>query len=356
MTYQAKEILQALTHVDDPDLNKDIVTLGMVRNINIVDHHISFDLVLTTPACPMKDMLENACRNAIKHFLPGEPDVRINVTSEVKNNLAKTGALSGVKNIIAVASGKGGVGKSTVSLSLALTLSRAGAKVGLLDADIYGPSQPILTGTESYVPESKEEAGKSILQAAEVEGLKVFSIGYLVKQSDPIAWRGPMLSSALRQFIQDVNWGDLDYLIVDLPPGTGDIQITLCQAVDVTGVVLVTTPQKIAVADARRALQMFRMQGMMVPVLGVVENMAWFETPQLPGQAFYIFGKGGGEALATEANVPYLGSIPLMENLSSDEKQGNILFDNPTMPYFAKVAGEMVRSLAIQLNRGSAQN
>lgn len=348
MTYQPKEILQALTHVDDPDLKKDIVTLGMVRNINIVEHHISFDLVLTTPACPMKDMLENACRNAIKHFLPGNPDVHINVTSEVKNNLAKTGALSGVKNIIAVASGKGGVGKSTVSLSLALTLARSGAQVGLLDADIYGPSQPILTGTEAYVPESKESEGKSILQAAEVEGIKVFSIGYLVKKTDPIAWRGPMLSSALRQFIQDVNWGNLDYLIVDLPPGTGDIQITLCQAVNVTGVVLVTTPQKIAVADARRAMEMFKMQGMQVPILGVIENMAWFETPLVPQHPFYIFGKGGGEALASETQVPFLGGIPLMENLSSDEKEGNILFDNPTMPYFARVAGEMVRSLAVQ--------
>ena len=347
MNITPKEILQALSHVDDPDLKKDIVTLGMVRNINIIENKVSFDLVLTTPACPMKEMLENACRNSLKHFISQDLNIHVNVTSEVKNNTAMQGALSKVKNIIAVASGKGGVGKSTVSLSLAKMLSNSGAKVGLMDADIYGPSQPILTGTESYQPDSVEVEGKSIMKAAEVDGIKVFSIGYLVKSNEPVAWRGPMLSSAIRQFVQDVNWGELDYLIIDLPPGTGDVQITLCQAVKITGAVVVTTPQKIAVADARRALQMFRMQGLNVPVLGIVENMAWFETQELPGKQFYIFGKGGAQTLAEESGVPLLGSVPIFEDLSSDKHQGNILQNNPALSYFNDIAGNLVRSLAI---------
>jgi ATP-binding protein involved in chromosome partitioning len=352
MNFSNKQILQALSHVDDPDLKKDIVTLGMVRNIDIQENSVEFDLVLTTPACPMKEVLENACITSIKHFLSKDLKVKVNIKSEVKNNSAMQGALSKVKNIIAIASGKGGVGKSTVATTLAKILAKSGAKVGLMDADIYGPSQPILTGTDAYQPESVSVDGKNLMIPADVDGVKVFSIGYLVKDSDPIVWRGPMLSSAIRQFVQDVHWGELDYLIVDLPPGTGDVQITLSQAIKITGAVIVTTPQRVAVADARRALQMFKMQGLNVPILGVVENMSWFETQDVPGKQYFIFGKGGAQGLAFETNTPFLGTVPLFENLPGNEK-GNIWENNPALNYFSEIAGNLVRSIAIQSHSNS---
>jgi ATP-binding protein involved in chromosome partitioning len=358
MTITPKQILQALSHVDDPDLHKDLVSLGMIRNIQIDGLQLAFDLVLTTPACPMKEMLERACITAIHHFISAQAQVTVNIKSEVRNNNALNSALSNVKNVIAIASGKGGVGKSTVAVSLAKILSLSGAKVGLLDADIYGPSQAILTGTTGYKPDSvASNDGRNLMTPADVDGVKVFSIGYLVQDKDPIAWRGPMLSSAIKQFVQDVKWGELDYLLVDMPPGTGDVQITLSQAITLTGAIIVTTPQEIAVADARRALNMFRMKGLEVPVLGIIENMAWFQTPQLPDQKFYIFGQNGGTLLSQELNVPYLGAIPLFENLPGPiEAKGNIWNQNPSIPFLSDIAGNMVRQLAVISAKPTPQN
>lgn len=346
-----KDILQALTHVEDPDFKKDVVSLGMIRNIRISGNQVAFDFVLTTPACPMKDMLENAARNALLHMVSQDLNIEINMTSEVKSNRVIDSSLSHVKNVIAVASGKGGVGKSTVAATLARILAQSGAQVGLMDADIYGPSQPILTGTQGYKPQSKQEGEKNLMEPAIVEGVKVFSIGYLVENADPIAWRGPMLSSAIKQFIQDVAWGTIDYLIIDLPPGTGDVQITLSQALKLTGAVVVTTPQNIALADARRAIHMFQLPGLSVPILGVIENMAWFQTPDVPNKAYYIFGKEGGKKLAEETQVPFLGEIPLFEDLPGSEQNGSIWHNNTSTPFFYKIVGNLVRSIAQNANQ-----
>ncbi len=355
MEINHKEILKALSHVDDPDLKKDIVTLGMVRNVDFTEKSVGFDLVLTTPACPMKEMLEKACITAIQHFISKDLEVKVNVISEVKNSVFMQGALRNIKNVIAVASGKGGVGKSTVSVNLAQVLAQSGAKVGLLDADIYGPSQAILTNTQEFIPGAVPSEGRTDLMAtASSFGLKIFSIGYLVKPTDPIVWRGPMLSSAIKQFVQDVDWGELDYLIIDLPPGTGDIQLTLSQAVSLSGVVIVTTPQELAVADARRALQMFKMPSLNIPVLGVIENMSWFQTPELPDKKFYLFGKGGGLLLSSESQVPFLGSIPMIENYSNTSSS-ELLPSSPAFKFFVEIAGSLVRSLAMNSSSNNNQ-
>ncbi len=348
MNITPKQILKALAYVDDPDLKKDIVTLGMVRNIHIEEGSISFDLVLTTPACPMKDMLKSACITSIHHFIDQGLQVNVNVTAEVKGTGGKGVYLQGVKNIIAIASGKGGVGKSNIAYTIAKVLSQSGASVGLMDADIYGPSQALLTGTADYKPESISVDGHNRMIPAEVDGVKVFSIAYLVGKSDPIAWRGPMLSSAIKQFMQDVEWGNLDYLIVDMPPGTGDVQITLAQSLALTGVVMVTTPQDIAVSDARRALMMFKMQGLQIPILGIIENMSWFETPDVPSKKYFIFGKKGGQLLSEETQTPFLGSIPIVEDLTgpSDNRDDSNTSHSLIYKNVLHITGQMVREIA----------
>ena len=355
MSISPKEILQALSHVEDPDFKKDIVTLGMVRNIEINKNDISFDLVLTTPACPLKEVLRNACVNAIKHFLSKEANVNVNVTSEVKNLANLTGSLTKVKNIIAVGSGKGGVGKSLVSLGLANFFAASGAKVGLMDADIYGPSQPKLTGTTGHALASVRKGEKEYIQPAEIGNLKILSIGYMVKPDEPIVWRGPMLSSAIRQFVNDIEWGELDYLIIDLPPGTGDVQLSLSQILKLTGAVIVTTPQEIAMDDAVRALQMFKMPAINVPVLGIVENMSWFETKELLGRKFEIFGKGAGEKLSNTFGVPFLGNLPLEYELSKSADNGELLNNPHFVNLFSDIAGNLVRSIAQNMNATATQ-
>ena len=241
-------ILSALSQVEDPDLKKDLVTLGMIEKLEITDKVVSFDLILTTPACPMKDMLVNACKTAIKYMVDQEAIINIRVDSRVSQNVRPNNVLPNVKHVIAVASGKGGVGKSTLSATLALGLSHLGAKVGLLDADIYGPSVPTLFNVH-VSPQMIEVDGKQRMLPVESHGLKLLSIGFMTAPGQAVVWRGPMISSAFKQFIHDVEWGDLDYLIVDLPPGTGDVQITLAQQAPLTGVVVVTTPQEMALAD-----------------------------------------------------------------------------------------------------------
>jgi len=339
-------VLKALSHVEDPDLHKDLVTLGMIEDIVIEGNKLSFSVYLTTPACPMKDMLENACRNAISHFISADIEVKILMTSRVSSNKKTTDILPNVRNIIAVGSGKGGVGKSTVSAGLAVVLSQSGAKVGLLDADIYGPSIPILFGVQGATIEMEVVDGKELMKPVMAGDIKIFSIGFLSKPDEPIVWRGPMVSSALKQFINGVNWGELDYLIVDLPPGTGDVQLTLVQNTPISGAVIVTTPQKLAVADAIKACAMFTMPAVNVPILGIVENMAFFEPEDQEGKRYHIFGSGGAEKLAVQFGTQLLGSLPIKPDLVQDGDEGKIL-NAKNVKFFTEIAGQLVRHLAI---------
>ncbi len=345
----SEQVLTALSHVQDPDLQKDLVTLNMIRDIAIDGQKVSFSVVLTTPACPLKDLIHNACVNAIQHFIAKDIRVEINMTANVNTQRNGASVLPQVKNIIAVASGKGGVGKSTVAANLALALSAEGAKVGLLDADIYGPSVPTLFGCQNQVPDSKEVKGKSIMLPITKYGIKLLSIGFMVKQDQAVVWRGPMISSAMRQFVNDVEWGELDYLIIDLPPGTGDIHLTMAQIVPVTGVVMVTTPQEVALADARKAISMFSIQGITLPVLGVVENMAYFVPPDDETKKYYIFGKDGGKQLAQQNGVAFLGEIPIVQTIREAGDEGIPIQqkDAPTAQAFTRFAELTAQQIAI---------
>jgi ATP-binding protein involved in chromosome partitioning len=261
-----EDILKALSFVDDPDLNKDLVTLNMIKNLHLGANNVSFDLVLTTPACPLKDAIENACRTAITTMVSKDLEVAINVTSKVQESLKERTVFNGVKNIIAIASGKGGVGKSTVAIHVAKTLQDSGASVGLLDADIHGPSIPVLLQIEDEKP--KMDGDKML--PVEAGGIKVMSIGFLVDKSQAIVWRGPMLSKAINQFSADVAWGNLDYLIVDLPPGTGDVHLSILQQIPLSGIAVVTTPEEVAVADSRKAIDMFNNPHLKKEIFGVI--------------------------------------------------------------------------------------
>lgn len=347
-----EQVLHALSYVDDPDLKKDLVTLNMIQNIEILPNKIKFDVVLTTPACPLKDHIEHACRNAIAHFVNKDIEVDINMTAKVKS--AGDNQLKGVKNIVLVSSGKGGVGKSTVSANLALALSETGAKVGLLDADIYGPSLPIMFGLESAKPETtKNEQGQTKILPIEKFGLKLLSIGFFTDPSQPIPWRGPMATSAIKQLFNDTDWGDLDYLVVDMPPGTGDIHITVAQGYPISGSVIVTTPQNVAVTDAVKGIAMYKMEGINIPVLGVVENMAYFVPAELPDNKYYIFGKGGGKRLAEENDIPFLGEIPLVKSIADAGDNGfPVILDREDISanYFSEVAQKVAQELSIIAN------
>lgn len=316
-------ILQALSNVQEPDLGKDLVTLNMVKDISIDGNKVSFTIVLTTPACPMKDMMQRASENAIKLLVNKEAIVQVNFTANTSSvRKDDTKVLSGVKNIIAVVSGKGGVGKSTVSANLALALAEGGASVGLMDADIYGPSVPIMFGVRGERPLMKDVNGKGMIVPLNKYGIKLMSIGLLVDEKNAVVWRGPMASSAIRQFVTDVEWGELDYLVIDMPPGTGDIHLTLMQTVPVTGVVIVTTPQKVALADAKKGIAMFSQAQINVPIIGLVENMAYFTPEELPNNKYFLFGKEGGKNLAEEYDLSFLGQIPLVQTIREGGDEG----------------------------------
>jgi ATP-binding protein involved in chromosome partitioning len=356
MNISVEQVLAALKNVEDPDLKKDLVTLNMIKELTIQDKKINFTLELTTPACPMKDMLKNACLNAIKYFVDKEAEVSINITSRVtKPN--DTTQLKAIKNIILVSSGKGGVGKSTVASNLAVTLAADGAKVGLIDADIYGPSVPTMFGLVGAKPSAREtEDGKTLILPIEKFGIKLLSLGFFADPDQPVPWRGPMASNAIKQLFNDAEWGELDYLIVDLPPGTGDIHITITQSFPIAGAVIVTTPQQVALADTRKGLAMFRMPAINIPVLGVIENMAYFTPEELPDNKYYIFGKDGGKALATSFDVPFLGEIPLVQGITEGGDSGTpIAMDkaSKTSVAFAAIAGRIAQQIAINNARPS---
>jgi len=352
MGIQEEQVIEALRQVEDPDLKKDLVSLNMIRDLKIEGLKISFIVMLTTPACPMKEMIRQACVNAIHLLVQADAKVEIEMKAEVTSaRQDKYTVLPGARNIIAIASGKGGVGKSTVAMNLAISLTQQGSKVGLMDADIYGPSLPIMSGLEGMQPMAENREGKQWILPIEKFGIKMMSIGFLVPSGQAIVWRGPMASKALGQFITDVDWGDLDYLIIDLPPGTGDIHLTLVQHLPVTGAVIVTTPQPVALADARKGLAMFQSDAIRVPVLGIVENMSWFTPPELPDKKYYLFGKDGGKTLAMESDVPFLGQIPMEENLRTGGDLGipaALELDSPSAKAFVLISGELVRQIALQ--------
>lgn len=358
MTITNQNIIQALSTVNDPDLKKDLVTLKMIEEIVINDNKVSFKVVLTTPACPLKEKIETDCRDAIKSLVDPNLEVTIEMTSRVTSNRQEKLVLPGVKNIIAVASGKGGVGKSTVSSNLALALALKGAKVGLLDADIHGPSIPMMFGELNSQPMMRDVNGKSLMVPIEKYGIKLLSIGFLIKPDQAVVWRGPMVSSALRQFVNDTDWGELDYLIIDLPPGTGDIHLTMLQVVPLNGIIMVTTPQAVALADAYKAATMFTMTPVKVPILGVVENMAYFTPAELPENKYYIFGNGGGKTMATELNVPYLGEIPIYMSIREGGDKGAPAVsevNSPVQQAFFQVAEKVAQQIAMHNASNLAQ-
>jgi len=346
------EILNALSNVQEPDLGKDLVTLNMVKDIFIDGNNVSFTVILTTPACPLKDMIQTACINAVKLLVNKQANVKVNFTSNTSTNRKDTKQLlPGVKNIIAVVSGKGGVGKSTVAANLALAFAKGGASVGLMDADIYGPSVPIMFGVRGERPLMKDVNGKGMIIPLEKYGIKLMSIGLLVDEKSAVVWRGPMASSAIRQFVTDVDWGELDYLVIDMPPGTGDIHLTLMQTVPVTGVVIVTTPQNVALADAKKGIAMFGQAQINVPIIGLVENMAYFTPDELPNNRYYIFGKDGGKRLADEYDLPFLGQIPLVQSIREGGDNGipaMIGNDILSQKAFEDFAGLAARNIAIR--------
>jgi ATP-binding protein involved in chromosome partitioning len=346
-----EDVLKALATVQEPDLKNDLVTLNMVRDIVIDGGNVSFTVVLTTPACPLKDLIKNDCVKAIQ-AIDNNASVTVNFSSSTTTIRAdKSNVLPGVKNVIAVVSGKGGVGKSTVSANLALALAQGGAKVALMDADIYGPSVPIMFGVRGERPMMTDVNGKAMIIPLERYGIKLLSIGLLVDEKNAVVWRGPMASSAIRQFITDVNWGELDYLVIDMPPGTGDIHLTLMQTAPVTGVVVVTTPQDVALADARKGIAMFGQAQLNVPIIGLVENMSYFTPAELPGHKYFIFGKEGGRRLADEYDLPFLGQIPLVQSIREGGDIGVPIMmsdDAVSKEAFLEFAGMVARSVSMR--------
>jgi ATP-binding protein involved in chromosome partitioning len=348
---QKEDILKALSTVQEPDLKKDLVTLNMVKDIEIDGNKVSFTVVLTTPACPMKELIKRDCVNAIVEHVGSDLNVEVKFTSNTTSLRADgQSVLPGVKNIITVISGKGGVGKSTVASNLALALAQQGASVGLMDADIYGPSIPIMFGVRGQRPLMMDIDGKDKIVPLESHGIKLISIGLLVDEKSAVVWRGPMASSAIKQFVTDVHWGELDYLVIDMPPGTGDIHLTLVQTIPVTGAIVVTTPQDVALLDAKKAIAMFGQAQIKVPIIGLVENMAWFTPAELPENKYYIFGKDGGKNLADQLDLNFLGQIPIVQSIREGGDKGMPAMvgeDVVTKQAFLSFASDTIRAVAV---------
>lgn len=347
-----EQVLDALSNVMEPDLGKDLVTLNMIKDVKVDGNRVSFTVVLTTPACPLKELIHNACVNAIKHYVSQDAEVEVNMTANTSSASGKTRQmLPGVKNIVAIASGKGGVGKSTIASNLAVALSELGAKVGLIDADIYGPSVPIMFDVVDEKPQVRMVEGRQMMVPVESYGVKVLSIGFFADTSQAIVWRGPMASKALTQLFQDADWGDLDYLLIDLPPGTSDIHLTMVSTIPLSGAIIVSTPQRVALADAEKAVGMFRIPSINVPVLGIVENMAWFTPEELPDNKYFIFGKDGASDLAKSLNVPLLGQIPLVQSIREGGDVGHpasLQTSGPLPDLFIRLAGNVAQQVAIR--------
>jgi len=354
-----EQVLQVLRTVQDPDLRQDLVTLGMIRDLEVKGGTVSFRVVLTTPACPMKAQMENECREKVK-AISGVKEVKITMDAEVRRPQqgGQAGAsqpIEGVEHIIAVSSGKGGVGKSTVAVNLAVSLALEGARVGIMDADIYGPNLPTMLGvTEDPQVEQDSKRGEIFIPPT-AHGLKVMSMGFLVKGDQPMAWRGPMLHSVVNQFCHKVNWGKLDYLVVDMPPGTGDVQLSLSQVVPVSGAVMVTTPQEVSMQDVRKALSMF--EKVRIPLLGIVENMSYFEVPGT-GERHYLFGQDGGKILAAKYRTDLLAQIPIVQKVREGGDIGRpIVISEPSSSpaqQFRQLARTVAQQISIQQSQSTS--
>lgn len=351
MSITKDNVLDALRHVDDPDLKKDLVTLNMIDDVQVEGNKVTFKVVLTTPACPLKNQIRQSCIDAIHQYIGPETEIEIEMTSRVTTRRKETDEMmKNVKNIIAVGSGKGGVGKSTVAVNLAIALAHSGAKVGLIDADIYGPSIPMMFGLMDEKAKGYDKDGKTYVYPFEKFGIKLLSIGFFVDQSKALVWRGPMASMAIRQLFTDADWGELDYMVLDLPPGTGDIHLTLVQDFPLTGAIIVSTPQQVAIADVRKAADMFRNEKINIPILGIVENMSYFTPPELPEKKYYIFGEGGCKKLAEELNIPLLGQLPIVPAIADSGDSGNPIStdeNSPVTAAFVKLAEAVAQQVAI---------
>ena len=351
MTLYPKLIMDALAKVRYPGTGKDLVTMGMVEdNIRIDGNKVSFSLLFEKPNDPFIKSVVKAAETAILTYVGEEVDIKGNITVDAKQAARPEPdkLLPEVKNIIAVSSGKGGVGKSTVAANLAVALALQGHKVGLLDADIFGPSQPKMFNVEEARPYMVEVGGRELIEPAANYGVKLLSIGFFVNKEDAVLWRGAMASNALKQLIGDANWGDLDYFLIDLPPGTSDIHLTMVQTLAITGAIVVSTPQEVALADARKGISMFTGEKINVPVLGLVENMSWFTPAELPENKYYLFGKEGGKRLAKELNIPLLGQIPIVQSICEGGDSGKPVALNPdsiTGQAFQKLAENVVKQI-----------
>lgn len=344
-----EKLIEALKKVVEPDLKKDIVTLDLVSDIKIEGNNVSFTVKVFNPAMHAKKRMEEALEFALERAFGKDINANVSLIPLPKDKEPEVRAmLSNIKHIIAVASGKGGVGKSTITANLAAGLAKLGYKVGLVDADIYGPSMPTMFDLVGQRPVGVEKDGKTLISPIESYGVKILSIGFFADPEQAVVWRGPMATKALNQMFKDADWGDLDFMIVDLPPGTGDVHLTLVQNVPLTGAIIVSTPQEVALADARKGINMFRMDSLKVPVLGIVENMAWFTPEELPDNKYYIFGQDGAKNLAESMNVPLLAQIPLIQSVreAGDVGRPAVLQDNTLS---SKVFDEFVRKFAESL-------
>jgi len=339
-------VLSALSHVQEPELHKDLVSLNMIKDIEIEGENVRFTVMLTTPACPLRSQIEREAREAVA-ALPGISSVEVKLDADVPSDGRSRGLVTvPIRNAIAVGSGKGGVGKSTVAVNLAVVLAKTGARVGLLDADIYGPNIPTMMGVDR-LPSPRDEK----LVPAEAYGVKLMSIGFLVKAEQPLIWRGPMLHSAIRQFLTDVDWGELDYLVVDLPPGTGDAALSLAQSLPLSGGVIVTLPQQVSLDDARRGMEMFRQLD--VPIFGVIENMSYLELPD--GTRMDVFGSGGGERLAEQAGVPFIGAIPMDPAVRAGGDEGQPVTITHPDSVVAKALEQVAKDVAAKISVAAVQ-
>ena len=341
MTITKEAVLAALSKVQEPELHQDLVTLNMIRNLEIAGDKVTFTVMLTTPACPLRGRIDKEVREAVM-TVDGVKTIEVKMDSDVPNDGRMRGLVNmPIRNAIAIGSGKGGVGKSTVSVNIAVALAQSGARVGLMDADIYGPNTPTMLGVDKLPPPDGQR-----LIPAEAYGIKMISMGLLVKPGQPLIWRGPMLNSAIRQFLGDVEWGELDYLIIDLPPGTGDAALSLAQALPLSGAVIVTLPQLVSLEDASRGLNMFKQ--LEVPILGVVENMSYLDLPD--GTRMDIFGSGGGEMLARETNTTFLGKIPIDQNVRIGGDTGKPIVASFPESAVAKSLQEISQKIAARVS------
>lgn len=346
------QVLDALRPIVDPDFKKSIVDLGFIKNLKIDGTHVAFDIELTTPACPIKAEFEREGKERVE-ALEGVEEVAVTMTANTKQAapaVKEKIVLPGVRNLLAVASGKGGVGKSTVALNLALSLQRSGARVGLMDADVYGPSVPLLTGVHGQPATTSNQR----IIPLEGYGIRLMSMGFFLDDNSPVIWRGPMVHGLIKQFLTDVAWGELDYLIIDLPPGTGDAALTLTQLAPLSGAVIVTTANDLSLIDARKGLQMF--SKVKVPIVGIVENMAYFTPPELPDKKYYLFGKDGGKKIAEELNIPFLGEVPIDPRMAHYGDQGEpvvaVAPDSDSGKAFGEISGLVARTLSTLADEG----